>query len=270
LSRILLIDDDVQVNEVMKATLEVLGHCVMTVDDPQQVAEAFATFHPDVTLVDYMLPGCSGLDMLRDLGNSAPHSIRYLATGMADFSLLKRAMDAGASSFLSKPYRVSDLVALMELADLLTAALRAESAADAVRGGLLRMTCYAMDEDNSAAIGRIITFARGHGADDDVATRRLPVVADALMKNASAYGCVSDTAPYEVKLIDSGTKFDLIVEDKGPGFDWQKALAHARSCMDKPCASGLQLTVALAEEVHYENQGRVACASLSKRVRDTQ
>lgn len=266
--RILLIDDDVQVNEVMKTTLEILGYSVMAVNHPQKAAEAFATFQPDVTLVDYMLPGCSGLDVLRELGNSDPHAIRYLATGIADFNLLKQAMDAGASSLLSKPYRISDVIALMELAGLLAAAVRAEEMPQSFADRALCVTRQAGDNDDSLTLGQVVTFARRHGADDGVATRRLPLVAEALMKNAAAHGCVQNATSYDVKLKDMGDRFALTVYDNGPGFDWQKAMARARSYMDKPCASGLQLVLALAEVLRYEDQGRTARASVRKTMRD--
>ena len=109
MSRILLIDDDPQINEVVKATLEMLGHDVTAVEDADQSSRVFSEFRPDLTLVDYSLPGRSGLDLLKELGKERPDAIRFLATGMADFGLLKQAVEAGASSMLCKPYRVSDL-----------------------------------------------------------------------------------------------------------------------------------------------------------------
>jgi CheY-like chemotaxis protein len=269
-SRILLIDDDVQVNEVMKATLEVLGHNVVAVEDPQKIAETLTTFHPDVTLVDYMLPGISGLDVLRELSHSDPHSIRYLATGMADFRLLQRAVDAGASSLLSKPYRITDLVALMDLAAQLAAALHAEQTpGNAADASLCLNFSMAETADMGDMIGQLISFARSHGAEDDVATRRLPLIAGALVRNARVHGVAQGADSFTVEIEDSGTNFRLNVTDNGRGFDSQKAVARARSSMDKPCASGLQLVLALSNELRFENNGCRACVTLGKSGRET-
>jgi CheY-like chemotaxis protein len=268
-SRILLIDDDTQVNEVLKATLEVLGHQVVAVDDPANATDAFSSFHPDVTLIDYMLPGRSGLEVLRELGDVSPHSIRYLATGMADFHLIKRALEAGASSLLAKPYRVMDLVSLMNLAALLDAALLAENDRQPSSGESLHLSCPSGDEVRSMDLAQVVAFGRAHGADDAVAAHHLPLVAGALMKNAGMYGCIGEAASYRVDVTDSGSHFRLQVSDNGPGFDWQKTVARARSCMEKPCASGLQLIMALADELHFEEEGRIACVTLGKTASST-
>jgi len=268
-SRILLIDDDVQVNEVIKATLEVLGHSVMAVDDPHDVQEAFSSFQPDVTLVDYMLPGCSGLEVIRELRRLNPHAIQYLATGLADFELLKRALDAGASSLLSKPYRVTDLVTLMDLAGLLSVALQAEESPHEENESVLRLECSSGTCDSAEVLRHIVTFALSHGADDAVAVRHLPMVTEALMKNACTHWVAADASGCTAEIRDTGDTFQVRVSNCGPGFDWRKAIARARSCMDKPYASGLQLVLALAQELHYEDDGRVACAAVSRTMRNT-
>ena len=48
-------------------------------------------------------------------------------------------------------------------------------------------------------------------------------------------------------------------------FAWEKAVARARAGMNKSRASGLQLVLALTTELRYEDDGRVACARMSKR-----
>ena len=70
-SKILLVDDDRQVNEVVKATLEMLGHTVTAVERAEKVESIFIDFEPDVTLVDYMLPGIFRPGVAASVGSRA-------------------------------------------------------------------------------------------------------------------------------------------------------------------------------------------------------
>ncbi|RPH95756.1 response regulator [candidate division KSB1 bacterium] len=267
MSRILLVDDDAQINEVVKTTLELLGHTVTAVENAEATAEVFAEFKPDVTLVDYALPGRSGLDLLRELGERRPEAIRFLATGMTDSTLLKKALEAGAASILCKPYRMADLVSLMDTAVLLEAALKAEAVAGNPGGDadVLMLTCPAGEPVAGETLGHLIAHARHLGAACDIAVRCLPVAACELMRNASEWGKKpGGEGEYQVELSGRDLHLDLIVRDSGPGFQWQKTLARLRHGVHKARASGLELVSALTEEFWYENDGRTACARISK------
>jgi CheY-like chemotaxis protein len=262
MSRILLIDDDPQINEVVKATLELLGHTVAAVEDPGQSRKVFAEFHPNITLIDYALPGQSGLVLLHALGENHPDAIRFLATGMSDFGLLKQAMAAGASSMLCKPYRVADLVGLIETATLLEAALQAEASSIAPQCDELHLSCPAAGGVQSADLAQIVHFARSAGCDDDVAFRRLPVVACELMRNAATHGSSGTNDSFAVELKNRKPDLDLHVQSSGPAFAWEKAIARARAGMGKSRAAGLQLVVALSDHINYDDDGRLACARI--------
>lgn len=265
MSRILLIDDDPQINEVVKATLELLGHVVTAVENADQSGRVFSEFQPDLTLVDYALPGRSGLELLRELGTGRPDAIRFLATGMADFGLLKQALEAGAVSMLCKPYRMSDLAGLLEMTVLLEAALALEKGSIAPAGGSLRLECPAHEPVRSDDLARIISFARVVGCDDDVAVRRLPVLACELMRNAATHGSAGVDGNFSVEISDRERHLELRVCTSGPAFPWERAIARARAGMAKSRASGLQIVLALSDELRYEDDGRVACARVRKR-----
>jgi CheY-like chemotaxis protein len=264
-SRILLVDDDIQVNEVVRATLEMLGHTVSVVEHPDRVEATYCDFQPEITLVDYMLPGCSGLDVLRDLTRRHPGAIGYLATGMADFTLLRQALEAGAFSMLSKPYRLADIAGLVESALQLDTALRAETAPETF-GESLTLPCPAAATLPPETVARLVAFARDHGADLDVASRRLPLIVVELMKNAATHGKSAADPIYVVDIIDEGAQFRLTVSDSGPGFDWQRTLARARTGLDTARAAGLQVVLALGAELQFQNAGRTAQVRIDKQL----
>ncbi len=263
MSRILLVDDDIQVNEVVRATLEMLGHTVSVVEHPDQVEATYCDFQPEITLVDYMLPGCSGIDVLRELSRRHPGAIGYLATGMADFALLRQALDAGAFSMLSKPYRLADIAGLVESAQQLDLALHAEAAPETY-GETLMIPCTGLATLPPEPIARLVAFARDRGADLDSAGRRLPLIAAELIKNAATHGAAGENPAFVIEIADQGTHFLLSVTDNGPGFDWQRTLARSRTGLDSARASGLQVVLAMGVELSYKNSGRTAHARIAK------
>ena len=266
MSRILLIDDDPQVNEVVKASLEMMGHSVVAVEDPCIALETCLATQPDLTLVDYMLPNCSGLDLLRQIREALPHSLGCLATGMADFSLLKQALSAGAGSMLSKPYRLKDLADLVGLAVLLEESLRLESDGATPAVERVRLTCESDQAIDSGAVAALGRFAKTCAAEPMVIERTLPLIAIELMKNAATHGSAGlSSAHYQVALDDVGDNLELTVANQGAPFNWQKVLARAQTGMQKSRASGLQLVMALAREFTYRDGGREARAMIAKR-----
>jgi CheY-like chemotaxis protein len=265
-SRILLIDDDSQVNEVVKATLEMLGHTVTAVEHAENVESVFSCFEPDVTLIDYMLPGLSGIDLLKQLGSAHPESMRFLATGMGDFKLLEQALKAGASSMLCKPYRLADVISLIDMAVLLEAALKIELNGDSNLDDDLSLHRSHHGRVNIDDLALVIGYAHHHGAEPGVAARRLPVIAYELMKNAVTHGAHAAPSEFSLALHDDGSNLDLVVSDSGPGFDDAKVLARAHAVMDKSRASGLQVVLAASDKLWFTDGGRSAHVRLAKTV----
>ena len=131
-------------------------------------------------------------------------------------------------------------------------------------GDRLLLKCPAHEPVCCHDLAGLIAFARAAGCDDDVAIRRLPVVACELMRNAATHGAGEDGA-FSVEILDRVGHLELHVSNSGPAFAWERAIARARAGMNKSRASGLQLALALATELRYEDDGRIACARMAKR-----
>jgi CheY-like chemotaxis protein len=241
-----------------------LGHTVTAVERAENIEPVFSSFEPDVTLVDYMLPGRSGLDLLKELSGSHPDSIRFLATGMGDFKLLEEALDAGATSMLCKPYRMTDMMALIDMATLLDAALKTESDPRPNGDAAISLHCSPTGRVSTDDLGALINFARAHRTDEAIAARRLPLIAYELMKNAATHGSGPESTGFSVHLQNTEDYLDLIVSDHGPGFDHSKVLARAHAVMDKSRASGLQIVLAAADRLDFTDSGRIAHARIVK------
>src|SRR6266851_1628947 len=121
---ILVVDDDPVVCEVMRATLENDGFAVIEASDGVEGCRLYEKHHPDLLLVDIMMPHMDGYELCRKL-RSHPESACVpilVVTSLDDLPSIARAYDAGATDFMSKPanwailnYRVRYILRAEEL-----------------------------------------------------------------------------------------------------------------------------------------------------------
>ncbi len=106
--RVLVVDDEPTVRDVVARYLERDGYVVREVGDGNEVAAAIAEFHPDLVVLDVMLPGRSGLDVLRELGNTVPVILLTARTEETDRVI---GLELGADDYVVKPFSPRELVA---------------------------------------------------------------------------------------------------------------------------------------------------------------
>ena len=108
-ARILVVDDEPTVREVVVQYLQRDGYVVHELDRGDLVAETVTTFHPDLIVLDIMLPGLSGLEVLRAIGpNKIPVIMLTARVEEADRVL---GLELGADDYVTKPFSPRELVA---------------------------------------------------------------------------------------------------------------------------------------------------------------
>lgn len=111
-SRILICDDEPALRELMRIALvgDYEFEEAETVADAIEVAEQFK---PDIVLVDVMMPGGSGLDVVRHLAAdpALQHAGCVVVSAFAAESDQEEAREAGAAAFISKPFDPDELSA---------------------------------------------------------------------------------------------------------------------------------------------------------------
>ena len=107
---VLVIDDESVIRDAVKLILGGEGWRVAAAEDGGSALshEALATCR--LVLCDMMLPGQSGLDVVREVRRCRPEVPIVLITGYATAENAARAIDAGASAFLAKPFDDTELV----------------------------------------------------------------------------------------------------------------------------------------------------------------
>ncbi len=109
-ARILVVDDDATVSEVVARYLERDGYSVETVADGRLALERALTAPPDLVVLDLMLPGMDGLEICRRLRAIAPVPVVILtARGQESDRIM--GLELGADDYVSKPFSAKELVA---------------------------------------------------------------------------------------------------------------------------------------------------------------
>lgn len=112
-SRVIVVDDDPSIGESMAALLTIEGFAVDVADSGERAVTLCARTHYDVALVDYRLPGMSGLDLLRALRRVDPALRAIMITGYGSGSLAHEAMAEGAEAVFHKPLEVTAFLPLL-------------------------------------------------------------------------------------------------------------------------------------------------------------
>ncbi|HEX8790159.1 MAG TPA: sigma-54 dependent transcriptional regulator [Polyangiaceae bacterium] len=108
---VLVADDEPPLRRSLARVLESRGMRVGVVEDGQQALDYVAKTPPDVALLDVMMPGLSGLEVLAHLKATGATCEVVLMTALVDVESAVSAMRAGAYNFLTKPFHSNDAVA---------------------------------------------------------------------------------------------------------------------------------------------------------------
>ena len=108
--RVLVVDDDVKTVELVKLYLNRDGYRVLTAYDGVEALRLAREGHPDLIVLDLMLPGVDGLEVCRTLRNESDVPIIMLTARTTDEDKLT-GLDLGADDYVTKPFSPRELAA---------------------------------------------------------------------------------------------------------------------------------------------------------------
>lgn len=111
--RILVVDDEVKIAEVVRSYLEKSGYEVFEAYDCAQAKKALDTYSPDLMILDLMLPDMSGEDFCRQVRKTSRIPIIMLTAKVEEADILL-GLDIGADDYVTKPFSVRQLVARVQ------------------------------------------------------------------------------------------------------------------------------------------------------------
>ncbi|EOU1466184.1 response regulator transcription factor [Clostridium perfringens] len=110
LGKILIVDDDENICEVIKMYLETTGYNVKVAHDGKAAKEEFVNFSPNLVVLDMMLPGIDGMEVLKWIRKDSNVPVIMLTAKGETFDKVL-ALEIGADDYVVKPFEPKELLA---------------------------------------------------------------------------------------------------------------------------------------------------------------
>lgn len=113
MSRVLIVEDHQKLLRSLRRGLEFLGHEVLTAESGEEGYALALSRDVDVVVLDVMLPGRNGFEILAELRKASFFKPVLILTAKDSPADRQRSRDCGADGFLAKPFAFSELVACL-------------------------------------------------------------------------------------------------------------------------------------------------------------
>lgn len=116
-AKILVVDDEPEITEIIDTYLSEAGHKVMVENNPTKAIEKAILFRPDLILLDIMMPGMDGYDICEQLKKNPEYAgtpIVFL-TGKDKSDDMGRSFQAGGDMFIKKPFSCERLLEIVNI-----------------------------------------------------------------------------------------------------------------------------------------------------------
>ena len=108
--KILVVDDEYQINRVLKRSLQAHRYDVRTASDGEAALDLFRDFHPDLLITDLQMPEMNGIELCREIRKISEIPIIVLSVKGEEKTKVE-ALDAGADDYITKPFGMDELMA---------------------------------------------------------------------------------------------------------------------------------------------------------------
>ena len=112
-ARILAVDDEPQILRLVRNTLSDAGYTPIVTGDPDEVLHLIEQEKPHLVLLDMMLPGTDGIELMTRISEITDAPVIFLA-GQGGDQIVARAFEAGADDYMVKPFSPTELAARIE------------------------------------------------------------------------------------------------------------------------------------------------------------
>src|SRR5688572_17276158 len=113
---IIVADDDADIRDILKDTLNSLGARIVTAVDGQDCLDRVYADAPDVLLLDIEMPVKSGLQVLRELRQRGNETTVIMITAYGTIERAVQAMKQGAYDFITEPFDLDHITLVVEKA----------------------------------------------------------------------------------------------------------------------------------------------------------
>ena len=111
MSKVLIVDDEPRIRDMLGRVLVGEGHTSVTAADGAEALDRLVTQPVDLVLLDLVMPRRNGLEVLRELRGRGAMPPVIVLSAVDDVAATVQALDAGAVDYVNKPFRTAELVA---------------------------------------------------------------------------------------------------------------------------------------------------------------
>jgi len=109
--RVLVVDDDALIRKAVRLTCESEGYLVQEAERGSDVIDRIEKFHPEMVLLDLMLPDLSGFDVCRDIRRAGYKMPVVILSAKHEEIDVVLGLEIGADDYINKPFRPRELLA---------------------------------------------------------------------------------------------------------------------------------------------------------------
>ncbi|MCX8182541.1 MAG: response regulator [Candidatus Methanomethyliaceae archaeon] len=111
---ILIVEDEKELVESMKALLEAKGYSVEIASNGKEAEERIQNRNYDIAIIDLFLPDVSGIELLKKFDpRQFPRTRKIILTGHASLEIAIQALNFGADAYITKPVSPEDLLKII-------------------------------------------------------------------------------------------------------------------------------------------------------------
>jgi len=101
--KVLVVDDEPQIREVLQMTLDNDGYETDTADSGETALDVIGKFHPNIVFLDIRMPDMDGIQCLRRIKEISPEVEVIMISGFATIQMARRSLEIGAFDYIGKP-----------------------------------------------------------------------------------------------------------------------------------------------------------------------
>src|SRR5580698_6879215 len=109
-TRVLLVEDDPNIVDLIRSNLAVRGFDTMVSTDGVRALHLLESGRPDVVLLDLMLPGVDGMELCREIRERSAVGIIVVSARRGERDKIS-ALNVGADDYMTKPFSIEELLA---------------------------------------------------------------------------------------------------------------------------------------------------------------
>ncbi|MFT6100603.1 MAG: two-component system phosphate regulon response regulator PhoB, partial [Arenicella sp.] len=114
-AHILIVDDEAAIRDMVRMALEIEGFEVSDASNAHQAVKILEQSDIDLILLDWMMPGVSGIDFASRIRREGNHHVGIImVTAKDNESDLIRGLDVGADDYIKKPFSTKELISRMK------------------------------------------------------------------------------------------------------------------------------------------------------------